>query len=423
MVTPTCPNTGGKYQAKMNRLKEIAGNHRCQLVFFSLAHVIILPLLFYTVYKTPYSSLGIYFDYASRVMCGNIPYQDFIMEYPPFAMFFFILPRLFNTSFDVYTVIFQAGIFLFDLLGLFLIYRIAQRTGKAPWKMLTVYTIAILAIGPIIFKQYDIFPAIMVLLSLYCFWIGQHKTSWVILALATMTKIYPVVIAPIFLLYYVRNHHYQRIWQGILVFIATSMVVVLPFIAADPGGLLSFMDYHTERGMQLESTYSSFTLIAGKLGWISTQLGFSAGSWNITGPLADTLSTLSTVTLLFFLLMSYWFIYSRIQPGNSRILDLGTYSLLAIAVFLISNKVLSPQYLIWLIPLIPLMCGMRYTIWVVFAVIGALTYYIFPLHYVELIYLETWPIAILLVRNILLILLTVLVGVSLYRSRNSHPAP
>ena len=141
---------------------EMAGSHKWHLAFFGLAHAIILPLLFHTIYQIPYSSIGIYFDYASRVLDGSLPYRDFTLEYPPFALFFFILPRLFTSSFWGYTIAFQMEAFLFDLLGLYLIYRIAQCQGKALWKMLTVYTVAILAIGPIIAQSYDIFPAIIV---------------------------------------------------------------------------------------------------------------------------------------------------------------------------------------------------------------------------------------------------------------------
>lgn len=393
----------------------------CHLAFFGLAHAVILPLLFNTIYQAQYSSVGVYFDYSSLVLEGSIPYRDFAVEYPSFALFFFILPRLFTANYEVYTVLFQVEVFLFDLLGLYLIYRITRGTGQATWKMLAVYTAAFLAIGPIMAQQYDIFPAIMVLLSLYCFWMGRHKASWVILAAATMTKIYPVAIAPIFLLYYLRNRQYRRICWVILVFAVSSLVIVTPFLAAAPDGLSSFINYHAERGIQLESTYSAFALVAGKTGLTSIELDFSAGSWNITGPLADTLLIMSTYLLLFLLLMSYWLIYSRIKPGESQIINLGTYSLLIVAVTLIATKILSPQYLIWLIPLIPLAVGLRYGIWAVFVVIGALTYYIFPVNYLELIDLKAWPVAILLARDILLILLTVLVGIAVYRLRSSRP--
>jgi uncharacterized membrane protein len=404
-----------------NALKEIAESHKWHLAFFGLGHAIILPLLFYTIYQIPFSSIGLYFDYASKVMGGSLPYLDFTVEYPPFALFFFIVPRLFTSSYVVYAVAFEAELFLFDLLGLYLIYRIAQLQGKAPWKMLTVYSVAILAIGPIIAQSYDVFPAIIVLLSLYCFWIGKHKTSWGILALGVMTKIYPVAIAPIFLVYYIRNRQYKRIWSGILVFAASSLAIIVPFLIISPSSLLNLINYHAQRGIQIESIYSGFLIIVGKFGLAWPQPDFGAGSWNIVGPLADTVVMISTFVLAFLLLMSYWFIYSRIKPGKSQLMEMGTYSLLVVAVILITSKVLSPQYLIWLFPLLPLLYGkQRYAIWAVFVVIGALTYYIFPLHYTELIYLQNCVVAVLLVRNSLLVLLTVLAGISLYRLRTGY---
>ena len=133
----------------MKRLKDILRNHEWQLAFFGLTQVIILPLLFNTIYVTQYSSVGLYYNYASAIMDGSFPYRDFTVEYPPFALFFFILPRLFSSSFMFYEIAFLVEISLFFLLGQYFIYRIAQRTGQAPWKMLSVYTVATLALGPL----------------------------------------------------------------------------------------------------------------------------------------------------------------------------------------------------------------------------------------------------------------------------------
>jgi uncharacterized membrane protein len=408
----------------LSALKEVTESHKWHLVFFGLGHAVILPLLFHTIYRTPHSGIGLYFYYASEVLDGSLPYLDFALEYPPFSLFFFTLPRLFASNLAVYAIAFEVEIFLFDLIGLYLIYRIAQRQGKAPWEMLTVYSVAILAIGPIITKTYDIFPAIIVLLSLYCFWIGRHKTSWVILALGAMTKIYPVFIAPIFLSYYLVNHQYKRIWSGILAFAATSLVIIIPFLVTSPSSLLSLIFYHGPRGVQLETIYSSFLLVFSKFGLTSPQVAFGSGSYNVTGPLADSLAIISTFLLTFFLVVSYWFIYIRIKPGKSQLFEVGTGSLLVIAITLVTNKVLSPQYLIWLFPLLPLLSGrQRYAIWAVFVVIGVLTYYVFPLHYEELIDLRTDVVVVLLVRNILLVLLTVLVGISFYRLRSGQHPP
>jgi hypothetical protein len=392
-----------------------------QLMLFILALIVIFLVIYQIYYKTPYTATALYFDYASKVIHGSIPYRDFNFEYPPAALFFFILPRLVASSYPVFAVVYQVEVLVFVLIGLFVFYRIALRLGKAPWKLLAVYTLCVLAIGPISAQQYDIFPAILTLLALYYFWTGQHTLSWGLLALGTLTKIFPVVIAPIFLIYYLRNREYRLAWSGILTFVFICLIVAIPFVTIGQDTIRSLFNYHTQRGLQIESVYSSFLLIASKLGLSGVKLVFNFGSWNLSGPLADTLAKLSTYFLGLFLLVAYWFIYRQMRPGKSQFSRIGAYSLLAVSIVLITSKVLSPQYLIWLIPFIPLIFNRgKFEIIFTFVLIGALTYYIFPLRYLVLLKLDTGLIVILLARNILVIVLAVLAGVFLSRMKASE---
>lgn len=403
-----------------NQIKRTFLSPELQLVLFAVIMVLIFFLLFHFVYKMQYTGTLLYFDFASKVFHGGLPYRDFNFEYPPFALFFFILPRLFTSTYKTFVNYYHFEVFIFILIGLFVIYYIARRLGKAPWKMLAVYTIAILAIGPIVAEQYDIFPAILTLLSVYFFWLGKHKVSWVLIALGTMTKIYPVVIAPIFLIYYIRNRQYRRIWSGIVIFAAISLAVVLPFLIISLDSIWALVNYHSQRGIQIESTYGAFLLLADKLGLTSVNVIYGFGSWNLSSPLADALAKLSTYLLVILLIIAYWFIYNQMRPGKSQFTRLGAYSLLSITITLIASKVLSPQYLIWLTPLIPLIFGpLRYTIMVVFVAMGGLTYIILPLHYLDLLRLDPAITTILFLRDILLILLAVLAWVSLRRMKAS----
>ena len=417
--------TGGAGKGNQSKMLEvirrtrniIAGiSHKWQLAIFVAVHILILAALFNTVYKSTFVFSGLYFGYASQIMDGGFPYRDFALEYPPFSLLFFILPRLAAPTWQIYSIWFQAEVIIFDLIGLLVIYSIAKRLGKAPWKMLSIYTVGLLAVGPIIGQQFDIFPAVMVLLSLYYFWLGKHKTAWALLALGAMTKIYPVVIAPIFLIYYIRNHQYIRIRDGIITFAAVSLAIALPFLIMSPDGFLNFFSYHAQRGIQLESTYSGFLLVADKLDLTSVSVVHNFGSYNVSGQLADTCVTISNYLPVVLLFIAYWIIYKRMNLGKPDIARMGAYSLLAVLILLISSRILSPQYLIWLIPLLPLLAGRwRYPIWILFVITGALTYYIFPWHYTELAQYNSGAIAVLMSRNILLIVMAVLAGVSLFR--------
>jgi uncharacterized membrane protein len=352
------------------------------------------------------------------VMNGSLPYWDFPLEYPPFALFFLVFPRLFTSSFPVYTILFQIEVFVFDMIAVYLIYLMAEKRNIAPWKMLAVYTAAILAIGPIFVNSYDIFPTVLVLLSLYFFQRGNNKTSWAVLALGVMTKIYPIVIAPIFFLYLMRERRYKSIWEGLVSFAAVFLISILPFLILRAGSLASLLSFHTGRPLEIESTYSSILLFIGRLTMTPPAIVFSAGSNGLGGPAADILSNISIFLLELLLLVSYWLIYRRIKTEKYHFEELAAFSLLVIAVTLIASKVLSPQYMIWPMPLIPLLTNnKRYIISALFIIVAVMTYYVYPLHYAELGDIRSPVVIVLFVRNILLILLTILLAVFLFRMK------
>ena len=392
-----------------------------QLALFILVVGLIYWALFNTVYVTPYSAKGIYFDYASLIRQGQVPYADFKVEYPPLALLFFILPRLVSSALPAFTFFYKAEVFLALLIGLFLIYRFARRMGKAPWKTMLVYVLCIVAIGPILAEQFDIFPAILTLGSLYAFTAGKNKMAWALLALGALTKIYPLFLAPVYLVIAVRNRQYRTAGAGILTAVLIGAVFAVPFVIMGSDSIKSLADYHLQRGIQIESTYSSFLLMGDKLGLDPVKTVFNFGSWNLVGRAAEVLSTLSGYLLMASLLIVYWFIYRRTKPGKSQSTRIGAYSLLVICLVLITSKVLSPQYLVWLIPLVPLFVQRGlYIVLEVFIMTGVVTYYLFPHAYLALIDLQTVPVIFLIIRNFLLVALTLLVVIYLHRMKASE---
>jgi hypothetical protein len=78
-------------------------------------------------------------------------------------------------------------------------------------------------------------------------------------------------------------------------------------------------------------------------------------------------------------------------------------------VLLLTSKVFSPQFIVWLYPLFPLVSGrFRSAAWVTFLTVACLTWYIYPLHYYDLVDLRQVAVDALVLRNVLLVLLAVL---------------
>jgi len=100
------------------------------------------------------------------------------------------------------------------------------------------------------------------------------------------------------------------------------------------------------------------------------------------------------------------------------------FSLLALLAFMLSYKVLSPQFIIWCYPLIPLVTGRFSRLsWLLFIATGLLTFFIYPTGYQGLKEGNIRMIAILLARNAALVGLAFTVacsGISSYKRPESN---
>ena len=147
------------------------------------------------------------------------------IEYPPFALVFFTLPRVIGASFRWYYVWYQVEVVVADLVVLALLYAARER-GSAPWRVLLPYTALVLAVGPIALQQYDLFPAALTLVAVVASPRGATPPPGSLLALATMTKVYPALLAPVFLLLDDAPRSSPRIRRAAAVFAATCVIVL-----------------------------------------------------------------------------------------------------------------------------------------------------------------------------------------------------
>jgi len=362
---------------------------------------------------------SLFFNYASKVVGGALPYQDFSIEYPPLALVFFILPRLVASSLAAYQLAFAVEILIFDCLGLFFLFKLSQRLKVKSYVTLAIYTIIVLAIGPIMINRYDLIPAVMALASLYAFSQGHHKTAWAILAAGTLTKIFPALIAPVFLIYLICQRRYRKAISGVAAMAVTAAIIVIPCLLISPGGFWNSFSMQMNRGLHVESLYSSFLLLGQNLGLTSVRIqmsGHTPISVNAVSPEANALAKIAPAVILIALALVYWLFYRRNRSKiDSNLMDspddtirVIRYSFLAVLVFLLTNSVFSPQYLIWLCPVVPLVIRpRRHVPWIMITLTAMVTYYIYPMHYNGFMRGSAQLNYVLLFRNLLLAALAV----------------
>ncbi len=387
-------------------------------IFFALLHAILFLAVSANLDQSV-GNCGVERQLAVKILDGQVPYSDFFSEYPPLAILSFLLPALFSATQPAYGFLFALEIFLLDLAVLFLLAKLASRLNIKVWKVFSIYTLCLLAIGPIITGRYDLLPVTLVLLALYAFICGRNKIAWAVLALGVMAKVYPVIIAPFFVLYLLRYRQYRRLAHGIIIFLAVALVISLPWLAIDADGYWQSISYHLERGLHSESSYGSVLLVGQILGLTQTTGEFSYGSWNLSSPMADSLARASPYITIGLLLFAYALYARRLWRESNAVAppemtgraaeSLLRYSLLAILIMLLGGKLFSPQFIIWLCPLLSLIVvRWRYALLVLFLVIGGITQYIYPHHYLEFESVVPHLVVLLAVRNLLLVAMAVI---------------
>ncbi len=370
-----------------------------------VAHVLVLLGLYFSpIYRSDLSTIPADWERATHIIRSGLLYRDFAFEYPPLAALFYGLPGLFATTSEAYRPAFAVEMGVVDLATVCLTWLWLKRANRSALAPLAAQTIFLAGLGTmVVLERFDLAPAAMVLASLLLWEVGRWEWAWAMLGLGTGIKLFPAVVAPILALDDIRNRRWRLLVIGVLVFAAAAVLPGLPFFVAAPQGLNQLLAYHGGRGVQIESLPASFLLIGHVAGQTVTS-GFAFGSQELSSDWSVWPARLATPMIATALALVLWR-YFRGPMGGARRLRYATAAVLA---FMLFNKVLSAQYVVWLYPLIPLIVPRRYIVWGIYLVVVALTEYLYPHGWIALTRLEPDAIAVQVTRNGLLLALWVL---------------
>ena len=300
-----------------------------------------------------YRDVHLYGQFADAVFHGRIPYRDFFMEYPPGALAVFLPPRLFVSGGD-YIDAFKVLMALCGAATLLLVVLLLVRLGASArhiWLATLLLALSPLALGPISLNTYDAFPAMLTVASLVALAWGWDLLALGILGAAVAAKVYPVVVVPVALVFVWRNRGSRRAVTAFGVAMAVAAAVVIPFLALAPHGLGESFRAQTGRGLQLEGLGAQSLVAADHVGAYSATVVHRtrhAISYDLVGDLPDALTTAGSV-LQVVAVAAAAFVYAR---GRADLQRLVVAAAASVAGFLAFSRVLSPQYVEWLVPLV-----------------------------------------------------------------------
>ena len=368
-------------------------------VGLALVAVSLIPLLV-TIGDKELGDLWLYQSAAAKLWSGAVPYLDWQIEYPPYALPAFFLPSLFGPL--GYAAAFAVEMLLVDV-GLKLLLLFQARRWNRGW--LGLAPLALFALDGwaqsfLYLKRFDLVPAALVLLAVLALSRGRALSAGVAVACAVGVKVYPLVLIPVLAAAALREKRLGRFAAG--VGLGLAPLEVLGFFA--PWWRSVF--FQADRALQAESVYASVIWLLHLTVGLPARWTWVQAWIDVQGPVAAALvvpaKVLAAATVLGSVAGATWSAFRGPLRDASRMAALLLCPLMALIAF---ANVLSPQFLIWYWALMALaLPAVPLSAIACLAIAGPLTALIYPSPgYDTPSGLELWRTVALVARNFLLI--------------------
>jgi uncharacterized membrane protein len=327
-------------------------------------------------------------------------------------------PALFSPNREAYASFFASEMALVLVATLLLTAYAARSLGR-PWLLsAAVFTTATLLLYPVAVTRYDAIVALTMAatMALSSGPVGRNHAggaaliaAWASLGFGAAAKFVPALATLPLALFTGRgetrtlNEVVRSAARGFAVFFGVVAAFFLPALLFGGGGFVESFTYHADRGLQLESLAASVLMKLGYVQGISREYG----AIDVRGQGVEFFSSMSLPIMGILLAITAAAAYHEHRQGKLGTQQLPRFAAAFVLAFLLGSKVLSPQYVIWLLPLVPLSAGGVWGVAVsaVFLAICWMTTQIFPYHYPEISSGRPPGIDILLGRNLLLVVL------------------
>ena len=294
---------------------------------------------------------------AKAIKEGDLPYRDQQIEYPPLSIPVLIAPAYVDDGTQGFIDGFMWEMLAFDLAIIILIALALPGDGGRVLSALGVYTVGLVTLsgvvldrslidyGPLALDRFDLVPALFVLAAVLARDRSRSATWSGLLSIGVAIKAFPLFLYPA-LLRGERNLRRVLVAGALPLLLCAAAVIVM----GDEFG--SAITYHTERTLQVESLGASVFEIAHIVGVSGVATGVGHGGFEISASGATGARWVSVVLGAAGYLWLVW------AGWRSRATNLQLVCAL-LAVMVAFAPVLSPQFLLWLLPVSACAYGLR----------------------------------------------------------------
>ncbi|WP_395360194.1 glycosyltransferase 87 family protein [Streptomyces sp. YH02] len=380
---------------------------RLPLGLWGLTRVILLLCVFkVVVVPGPDATLEvgqIYQGWYEVLRTGEYPRSDVTWQYPPAAALAILSPAL--LPFLGYATAFFVLALLCDALVMGLLLHTGRRAGRS-MRGAWLWLAAVPLLGPTAYARYDVMVTAVAVAALLTV-ARDPRVLGVLAGFGAILKVWPALL----LVGTAKGGATRRSWPVA----AGAAGAVLLLCAAWMPGSLAFLSYQSERGTEVESLGAMVFHVARHFGW-EGEARMNYGSMEFLGPYVSWVSSgAMALTVAAFGWLALWRFKAR-RFSSSTTADA---AFVAVLLFTVTSRVISPQYMIWLFGLAAVCLayrssGMRrpahLVLWAT-----AVTQFEYPVWFSHVTQSDPLGIAVLFLRNGLLVVATLSACRSLWR--------
>jgi uncharacterized membrane protein len=205
------------------------------------------------------------------------------------------------------------------------VWALAGVHRRRPWDAALFAAAPVLPLAALV--NWDLLVIALLALALLAWSRSRPLLAGVLLGLGTAAKLYPLFVLGPVLVLCLRSARMRAFWLALAGAAGSWLAVNLPFAAANLEGWARFWTFNAERGADLGSLWCAWTLT----GHTVSPHTINLASWVLFGGACAAVAALALLA-----------------PRRPRLPQL---AFLVLAAFLLVNKVYSPQYVLWLLPL------------------------------------------------------------------------
>jgi hypothetical protein len=271
-----------------------------------------------------------------------IPAED-SWQYPPGAAFLMLIPRLGPGSYGASYV----GLMLIvDLIGIGLLALLGRRSGN--FTGVWVWLIAMPVLGTLSVLRFDIVPTVIAIAALV---VIHRRPIWfgALAGLGASIKVWPIVLL-------FGEWERRRLLLSSLTTVLTISVVLL-VAAIWFGDLSTFLNDQRDRGLQEEAVATAPWELKELVTGEPAPRALRFGAWEVPTPTANTVADLLEWLSLAVLAAAaawWWFRARAIHDGRTDLADASVsrdFVFTIVLLLVVTSRVLSPQFMLWLVGL------------------------------------------------------------------------